>query len=84
MVDEVCIFPQGNDAMLALYPNGTRYEWSPNHGGLAYDSQQGPAFHVSKTKDFVSGQRIPRISKIFDTIPVNASLHCKRPQTALA
>ena len=62
--------------MLALNPDGTGYEWGPNHNQFAYDPLQGPAYHLSKTKDFVSGQRIPRLEKMFDTIPVDLSLHC--------
>ena len=95
--------------MLALNPDGTGYEWSPDHSKMSYDPLQGPAYHLSKTKDFVSGQvrkrlsnplcepfyqdrlgtntagnsektrfsqRIKRLEKIFDTVPVNSSLHC--------
>ena len=51
-------------------------EWSPDHDKIAYDPLQGPAYHLSKTKDFVSGQRIKRLEKVFDTIPVDLSLHC--------
>ena len=66
-----------DDRMLALNPDGSGYEWGPQHPVVAkYDPLQGPAFHLSKTKDFVSGQRIKRLEKIFDTIQVNSSLHC--------
>ena len=65
-----------NERMLALNPDGTGYEWGPNHNQFAYDPLQGPAYHLSKTKDFVSGQRIKRLEKVFDTIPVDLSLHC--------
>jgi hypothetical protein len=65
-----------NDRMLALNPDGSGYEWGPQHVQMSYDPLQGPAYHVSKTKDFVSGQRIARLGKLFDTVPVGASLHC--------
>ena len=51
-------------------------EWSPDHDKIAYDPLQGPAYHLSKTKDFVSGQRIKRLEKMFGTVPVGLSLHC--------
>lgn len=65
-----------NQQNLALNPDGSGYEWSPQHSTMAFDSLQGPAYHISKTKDFVSGQRMKRLEKIFATIPVNLSLHC--------
>lgn len=65
-----------NMKMLARNPDGSGYEWAPSHNLMAYSTAQGPAYHVSKTKDVVSGQRIKRLAKIFDTIPVNSSLHC--------
>jgi hypothetical protein len=48
--------------MLALNPDGTGYEWSPDHSKMSYDPLQGPAYHLSKTKDFVSGQVRKRLS----------------------
>ena len=51
-------------------------EWSPDHDKIAYDPLQGPAYHLSKTKDFVSGQRIKRLEEMFGTVPVGLSLHC--------
>ena len=65
-----------NEQNVALNPDGSGYEWSPHHSIMSFDPLQGPAYHLSKTKDFVSGQRIKRLEKIFDTIPVNSSLHC--------
>ena len=49
-----------NMEMLARNPDGSGYEWAPSHNLMAYSTAQGPAYHVSKTKDAVSGQRVKR------------------------
>eukprot|EP00947_MAST-08B_sp_MAST-8B-sp1_P003034 g3034.t1 len=63
--------PDADPAILSTTPAGNPWVWGAN-APQRTDPFQGPSYHVSKTKDAVSGQRWRRLAAMLDTVPLAA------------
>ena len=64
--------PDFKRAIVALTPNGTEWPWQ---APVFSDPLQGPAYHISKTKDAASGERWRRYEDFLAAVPVEGTVH---------
>ena len=67
--------PGFNSSMLSLDHDGKYAVWDSQSGQMRTDPLQGECFHISKTKDAVSGGRWKRFDEMFATVPMTSVLH---------
>jgi hypothetical protein len=65
--------PDADPNILSKDPSGALFVWSDN-ADTRTDPLQGPAYHISKTKDAASGQRWRRLQAMLDTVPLASPL----------
>jgi hypothetical protein len=66
--------PDFDPATISLQPNGTLWPWQLN-ADQRPDPFQGPAYHISKTKDAATGKRMQRLDNFVKTVPLEFVIH---------
>ena len=64
--------PDFKRGIIALTPNSSLWPWQ---APVFSDPLQGPAFHISKTKDAASGERWRRYAEFLQAAPVTGTVH---------
>eukprot|EP00040_Diaphanoeca_grandis_P037223 m.241469 g.241469 ORF g.241469 m.241469 type:complete len:965 (-) comp33776_c0_seq1:288-3182(-) len=68
--------PDCDPAIISTQPNGNMWPWQGGQPSLKRtDHLQGPAYHISKTKDAITGQRWRRLDAFRKTVPVSHTVH---------
>ena len=67
--------PDADPAIISKAPNGSLWVWGGNPMSTRTDPLIGPSYHLSKTKDAVSGQRWRRLDEMLETIPLEGTIH---------
>lgn len=65
--------PDFVNTIIAKTPNGSNWLWGSPNGRT--DPLQGGAYHISKTKDAVTGLRWQRLKRFLASIPVDRTVH---------
>jgi hypothetical protein len=68
--------PDFKREIMSLTPSGDLWQWCGLLCATRTDPLQGPAYHLSKTKDTASAERHRRFNQFLATVPVAPTIHC--------